>query len=144
MLDRPTRKLDGAALDRVGATGSLLCAVHCAALPLLLAIAPAIGVGLANHDFEIGFVAFASLLGLTSLLLGYRRHRHSRALVLLLPGIVLLCLGVAVEGTHDRVIAHALLMACGGSLVATAHWLNLRIGKRHAGACDALACAGEA
>jgi len=144
MLDQPTHKLDGAVLDRIGATGSLACAVHCAALPLLLAIAPAIGLGLANHDFEIGFVAFASLLGLTSLLLGYRRHRHSRALALLLPGIALLCLGIVVEGAHDRVIAHALLMACGGSLVASAHWLNLRIGKRHAGACVALACAGEA
>src|SRR5690606_2417409 len=31
-------------IDRFGATGSLLCAVHCALLPALLAVAPALGL----------------------------------------------------------------------------------------------------
>ena len=31
-------------LDRFGAAGSLLCAVHCAALPALLALAPSLGL----------------------------------------------------------------------------------------------------
>lgn len=130
-----------AVLDRIGTVGSLLCAVHCAALPLLLAVAPAIGIGLANHDFEIGFVAFACLLGLTSLMLGYRRHRHARALALLVPGIVLLCVGVSIEGRTGMAIAHASAMAGGGILVALAHWLNLRFGQRHSNACDAFVCA---
>ena len=37
--------------DRLGATASFLCAVHCAALPLVIATLPAIGLGfLANHE----------------------------------------------------------------------------------------------
>ena len=123
-------------LDRVGATGSLLCAVHCAAVPLVLAVAPAIGAGFANHAFEIGFIAFASLLGLTSLVLGYRLHRVGHALALLAPGIALLWCGVLVDALHEDVFRHAVAMALGGSMIATAHLLNLRFSHAHAKACE--------
>ncbi|MEO7072934.1 MAG: MerC domain-containing protein, partial [Rhodanobacter sp.] len=52
------------AADRVGATASFLCAVHCAALPFVLALLPFVGLGfLADHRFERGFVLFACVLG---------------------------------------------------------------------------------
>ena len=31
-------------LDRIGAAGSLLCAIHCALLPLAIAILPSLGI----------------------------------------------------------------------------------------------------
>ncbi|HXD83673.1 MAG TPA: MerC domain-containing protein, partial [Rudaea sp.] len=53
----PDRALAHAA-DRLGAAASLLCAVHCAALPFVLALLPALGLGfLANHGFERAFIA---------------------------------------------------------------------------------------
>ena len=131
-------------LDRVGATGSMLCAVHCAALPLVLAIAPAIGAGFASHGFEVGFIAFASGLGLTSLVLGYRRHRVGRALLLLVPGIALLWTAVLFEPLHANLIAHAVAMACGGSLVAVAHLLNLRLAHGHLRVAACEDCAARA
>src|SRR5215467_7981812 len=80
--------------DRVGATASFLCALHCAALPFVFAVLPALGLGfLANHSFERWFIAFATLLALTMLIRGYRRHRTPHALGLLLPSLVLLWLG---------------------------------------------------
>ena len=118
-------------LDRLGATGSMLCAIHCAALPLVLAIAPAIGAGFASESFEIGFIAFACLLGLTSLVIGYREHRVGRALLFLLPGIALLWSAVLIEPLHENLIAHAIAMASGGTLIATAHILNLRLLHHH-------------
>ena len=130
----------GKVLDRVGATGSMLCAAHCAALPLVLAIAPAIGAGFASRRFEIGFIAFASVLGMTSLILGYRLHRVGRALALLAPGIALLWCAVGVESLHENVIAHAVAMACGGSLVAVAHLLNLRLTHGHLHVADCADC----
>jgi len=120
-----------ALLDRLGATGSMLCAVHCAALPLVLAIAPAIGAGFASPVFEIGFIAFASVLGMTSLILGYRQHRVRRALLMLVPGIALLWSAVLIEPLHENLIGHAVAMACGGTLIAIAHLLNLRLAHAH-------------
>ncbi|MBS0192933.1 MAG: MerC domain-containing protein [Proteobacteria bacterium] len=130
-------------LDRIGATGSLLCAVHCAALPLVLVAVPAIGTGLASHAFEVGFVAFASLLGMASLLLGYRAHRAGRALALLAPGIALLWCGVALDALHASRGWHALAMATGGSLVACAHWVNLRLSAHRCAHGLAEVCTGS-
>jgi len=129
----PARDPHRGMLDRIGATGSMLCAIHCAALPLVLAIAPAIGAGFANPVFEMGFIAFASLLGSASLILGYRRHRVGHALALLVPGITLLWSAVLVDALHHNLAAHAVAMATGGSLIALAHVLNLRLSS---GCCE--------
>ncbi|WP_313161205.1 MerC domain-containing protein, partial [Stenotrophomonas sp.] len=76
-------------LDRFGATGSLLCAVHCAVLPVLLAAAPSLGLSVWMSDgVELALVCFVTLLGLFSLVWGYRRHGALRALGFLVPGLV--------------------------------------------------------
>ena len=116
--------------DRFGATASFLCALHCAALPLVLALLPALGLGfLADHRFERGFVAFASLLALASLIVGFRRHQRFRAFWFLAPGIALLFAGIAFE--YRATALHAALVATGGTLVALAHLINLRLAHRH-------------
>ena len=119
-------------LDRVGATGSLLCAAHCALLPVLLALLPSLGVAAwLGDDFERGFVLFASALGLFTLLWGYRRHRAVRALGLLVPGLAALWLGVLYAPLHEAAVPHALVMTLGGALVGLAHLANLRLSHGH-------------
>lgn len=124
----PLRSRLHAVLDRIGATGSMLCAIHCALLPVAIAALPALGVGLlADHRVEAGFIAFASLLGVVSLVWGWRRHRHVAALRLLLPGLALLWLGLLLPPLHDSRLWHALVMTAGGALVGLAHVRNLRL-----------------
>src|SRR5690606_8345929 len=60
-------------LDRFGAAGSLLCAIHCALLPALLALAPSLGLSFWLGDgVEQSVVVFVTFLGLFSLIWGYR------------------------------------------------------------------------
>jgi hypothetical protein len=119
-------------LDRLGATGSLLCAIHCALLPLLIALLPSLGIAAwLGEDFERGFVVFATLLGLFTLLWGYRRHRAVRALGLLVPGLAALWLGVLFDTLHEAVVPHAVVMTFGGTLVGLAHLANLRLSHGH-------------
>ncbi len=115
-------------LDRLGATGSLLCAIHCAVLPLLIVLLPSLGIAAwLGAGFELGFVAFVTLLGLFTLAWGYRRHRAMRALGLLLPGLAALWLGVLYAPLHHDMIPHAITMTLGGILVGTGHIANLRL-----------------
>ena len=124
------------AADRLGAMASLLCAIHCAALPFVLAILPALGLGfLANHGFESGFIAFASVLALTMAVLGYRRHRTARAFALLVPGLLLLWIGGFVFDLGSATSWHTLFVVAGGTCVSLAHIVNLRI-AREPPACD--------
>jgi hypothetical protein len=122
--------------DRLGAMASLLCAIHCAALPFLLAILPALGLGfLANHGFERGFIAFASVLALTMAVLGYRRHRIARAFALLVPGLLLLWVGGFVFDLGGATFWHSLFVVAGGTCVSLAHIVNLRL-AREPQVCD--------
>ena len=119
-------------LDRLGATGSLVCAFHCALLPVVIALLPSLGIAAWLGDgFEQGFVAFATLLGLFTMIWGYRRHRAVRALWLLLPGLAALWLGVGYTPLHHSAVPHAIVMTLGGTLVGLAHLANLRLNHGH-------------
>ena len=117
--------------DRLGATASFLCAIHCAALPFVLALLPFIGLQfLADHRFERGFVFFACTLALFALITGYRRHQRVLPLLLAVPGLLLLIFGVTyAEGIS--IIVHSVLVTCGGLLVASSHFVNLRSDRRY-------------
>lgn len=118
-------------VDRIGATASLLCAVHCVLLPFVLALLPLIGLGfLAGHTFERIFVACAAALASASILTAYRRHRKPHALFLMVPGIVLLVFGVAID-INAHVVIHTASVVSGGVLVASAHITNLVLAHRH-------------
>ncbi len=119
-------------LDRLGATGSTLCAIHCALLPMLIAVLPSFGIALWLGDgFERGFVVFATFLGLFTLIQGYRRHRAIRALGLLAPGLAALWFGIGYEPLHHAAVPHAVIMTFGGTLVGLAHLANLRLNHGH-------------
>jgi hypothetical protein len=72
------------------------------------------------------FVVFATLLGVSTLTLGWRRHRIFRAWALLLPGLALVWAG-SFGPLHDHNAVHAVVMTLGGVLLALAHLLNLRL-----------------
>ena len=119
-------------LDRLGAYGSIACAIHCALLPVLIALLPSLGVALfAGDALEQAFVVFASLLGLGSLSWSYRRHRAVRALGLLVPGLLVLWVGVLYPPLHHSVVPHAVAMTLGGTLVGLGHLANLRLNHGH-------------
>lgn len=130
------------AADRLGATASFLCAIHCAALPFVIALLPVIGLSfLADHRFEAGFVLFACVLASAALYSGYRRHRRRLPLTLAVPGLLLLVLGVTfLHG--NSLLVHSVLVTCGGLLVASAHFVNLRVDRSgHAGHIHGPSCA---
>ncbi len=113
--------------DRVGFAASFLCAIHCALWPWLLALAPAFGLELGGWiDLDQAFVVFATLLGVSTLTLGWRRHRGFHAWALLAPGLVLVWLG-AFSPLHTHSMGHAIVMTVGGLLLSLAHLVNLRL-----------------
>lgn len=124
-----------AVADRFGATASFLCAIHCALLPFVIAVLPALGLAvLADHAIERAFVTFACSLATVMLLLGYRKHRRANALLLLLPALALLLAGVLVD-FEQSAVTHAWLVTTGGSLLALAHLVNLRLSHVHDANC---------
>jgi len=132
--------------DRVGFIASFLCAIHCAALPILLALVPVLGFELeAWLDFDQFFVVFSTVLSLITLSWGWHRHHLLHPWYVLLPGLILLWLGAfgplhahghAHAHAHSEVIVHAVIMTVGGFLLAGAHWWNMRLTRAHAQGCS--------
>ena len=119
-------------VDQLGSVGALLCAVHCALLPFALVLLPMVGFGiLASPTFERAFVGFATVLAVASLWNGHRRHRRYRAMAILAPGLLALFVGILVPAIHHSPFPHALAMSIGGTLVAVAHLVNLRLTELH-------------
>ncbi len=116
--------------DRLGATAAFLCAIHCALLPFVLALLRLLGLDfLASHTFERNFVLFACMLATATLVSGYRRHGRPLPLCLALPGLLLLLVGV-IFATHYSIVLHSVMVTCGGLLVASAHFVNLRLDRQ--------------
>lgn len=119
-------------VDSLGTVGAVLCAVHCALLPVALVLLPMLSFGiLASAAFEIGFVLFATALAIASLWHGYGHHRAYHAFLVLIPGLVSLWAGILVPALHHSLVAHAVAMSVGGVLVGAAHLVNMRLSQGH-------------
>lgn len=112
----------GVHLDFVGFSASLLCAIHCAALPFLLSLAPLTGLQfLDNHWIEYAIIALSFIIATTSLLHGYRKHHNKRVtLVIALIGFALIGTGQVMESEW----LEALFTSVGGITIAVAHLIN--------------------
>lgn len=124
--------MSSAALDKAGATASLVCAVHCVALPLAIALLPALGLAwLDNPWIDRSFLVAAVLFAVLAHPKGYVQHKRCVPASLALLGIVGIILAISV---WERVEAHHYAIAAGGLLVAGSHWLNRHY--CHQACCD--------
>lgn len=118
--------------DRLGFAASSLCAVHCVCMPWLLLAMPFLaGSWLVDRELERGFVIASVLLAAICTAVGCRVHQKWWLMGLLSVGAATLF------GAHATAPPaccsdhlswpHAIGAACGGALLATTHFFNLRL-----------------
>lgn len=115
-LERPRR------LDRLGVLLSFLCAVHCVAGMLIVAVL-GLGGGLLLHPaiHKVGLL-IATIIAGVAIGLGALRHRRAAPLVVAMTGLSFMGGALAVgHGVEEMV-----LTIIGVALVASGHFLNLR------------------
>jgi hypothetical protein len=129
----------GTRLDQIGAAASLVCAVHCAAMPLLIGLLPLVGLSfLAGEQTEWALAGLSMGVGSLSLIPSYeRKHRRRRPLLLFAFGAGLIIAGRLLAEDGSRMEAPA--QALGALLIACAHLINRRLCR----SCAACHSAGE-
>lgn len=111
-------------LDKIGICVSVLCAAHCALLPLVITLLPLIGFKfLANEYFELAIIATSLLIGYTSLRGSYRKHYNMRPLIIITQGFIVIFIGKLLVASHYE----WLFLTVGGLLIATAHFYNSKL-----------------
>ncbi len=114
----------GLNLDFLGFSASMLCAIHCAALPFLLTLAPLAGLQfLDNHWIEYSIILVSLVIASNALAHGYRRH-HKNVLPLIIAGMGFMLVGIA-QVMHGELL-EVLLMTAGGTTIAISHLVNWR------------------
>lgn len=122
-------------LDRWGIFISSICLVHCLALPIVIALLPAMSSFLPPDNW-VHPVLIGLALPVTgvALMRGYLTHRAWRAPLLGAAGLALISAGVLLDALP---VAAAILTVAGGLLVAAAHVTNWRahgaMGAHHHG-----------
>ena len=77
--------------DFAGVTASLACAIHCAAMPLVIAYLPALGLSwMAEEGFHKWMAAICVVLALGAFLPGWRKHGRPSPVICGVVGLVLL------------------------------------------------------
>lgn len=116
-----------ATLDKVGMAASSICAVHCALAPILITVAPLVGLGFIFEErFETIFIMASLGIAFLSLVWGfYKSHRKFEPLYLLLLGASL----IAISRMESPLsfLPEPVLMACGGLSIAISHYINLKL-----------------
>lgn len=122
--------------DKLAISLSLLCTLHCLALPLALVMLPTFAaLPLADEDFHLWMVIAVIPISAYALTMGCKKHKHYR--LLWIGGIGLTLLILAVVLGHDLLGEswEKILTVAGASIIAFGHFLNYRLCQRH-DSCD--------
>lgn len=109
-------------LDIIALTSSLICAVHCAAIPILLSFSSLSSLQfLENPYIEWSFIALAVVFVFVSLWPSYKKyHRKAKPLFIACFGFTLIAMG-RFEFTELWEVVNTVT---GATLVSVAHYFN--------------------
>lgn len=109
--------------DAFGIGTSVLCAIHCALLPVIVTSLPVFGINIVHNPFfEWGMIALAFIVGSYSLFHGYVKHHRSFKPVLLFSfGFVFLVL------KQFFFQYEILLLLIAVTCIISAHYYNYRL-----------------
>lgn len=123
-------------LDSIGFSASFICAIHCAALPILLTTISSAKLGiLTNPLFEISMILISIIVGLSSLLPSYKIHKKMSPIALLFVGFLFIFSGHFLVSENLEPVVTPL----GAFTVAFSHLINWKLAKHNDNCCSEIA-----
>jgi predicted membrane channel-forming protein YqfA (hemolysin III family) len=109
--------------EKVGVSLSVLCAIHCAALPIMLTAFPLLGAGVAqNHFMETVLVVGSLVIASYTLVKDFIQHRKLTAILFCITGFITILLSHHLPETLKA--AESWLALTGGIVVAASYVVN--------------------
>ena len=121
-------------MKKVGLWASVICAIHCTVLPLLMVVIPTTGVYLfINETFEYGLLGLSFLFNIANLCFGYKQHRSNKAVAVLAVGLFIFFIGRLMHHHSHHNEFHFdlfnIFMVAGGLLMALSSLINDKLCK---------------
>lgn len=118
--------------DKAAVSLSVICAIHCMAMPIILVAVPALtGLFFTEESFHLWMVVAVLPLSVYALTVGCKKHKRYRVLGIGAVGLAIL-IGAALFG-HDLVgeDGEKALTVIGATIIAIGHILNFRLCRQH-------------
>ena len=114
--------------DALGITASVICMIHCVALPFLIMLAPAFSSQFMHDDRTHYFLAFfVATFCLLAIIPGYRRHYHKPVLFMMVSGLALVLFATFGCSCCPAASYEIPVITVGNLLVVAAHMRNRRL-----------------
>lgn len=114
--------------DKAAIGLSLLCAIHCLALPVAAVLLPSVvALGFEDESFHLWIAIVAIPVSAFALCLGCGRHRRLGVLYTGLLGLLILCLTALVGHEYLGEFRERLFTLSGATLIAVSHVKNFRL-----------------
>jgi len=125
-------KIKNQTVDIIALTSSLICAVHCAAVPILLSFSSLASLHFLHHPMiEWSFISLGLVFVIVSLWPSYKKiHFNAKPLFVALVGFGLIALG-RLNSTETWEVVNTVT---GAVVVSSAHFVNwklLRLKNKH-------------
>ncbi|TYK65750.1 MerC domain-containing protein [Colwellia echini] len=113
--------------DKIAIGISMLCAIHCLLLPLILVLLPSLGaLQLQNEAFHLWMLIAVIPISTYALTLGCKKHKNYYLLAWGVLGLVLMILAVLFGHEIAGESGEKLLTLFGAMFVSIAHWQNFK------------------
>ncbi len=123
--------------DKTAISLSILCALHCLALPVLVVMLPSLTAwNLASEEAHLWLLVAVIPISVYALTMGCRKHRQFNIMFLGLIGLALLI--IAAWLGHDILgeIGEKTILTIGAAVIALSHLLNQRQCRRVSCECN--------
>lgn len=116
-------------LDNLGIAASVICLIHCMAMPFVVALLPFLGLSfLESHESHLWLGAIIIGLALVSIIPGYLKHKRKRILSGMIVGIALVLAGSYLSHIFHILHEHELWILIAGNLIlVTTHLFNKKV-----------------
>ncbi len=126
--------------DKTAIGLSLFCALHCLALPLMLALIPSIAaLPLADEAFHLWMLAAVIPTSIFALTVGCQKHKRNQLLITGFIGIGCLIAAVTLGEQFGELWEKGLTLV-GAAIIASAHLKNFKLCRADRHDCGTSGC----
>ena len=116
-------------MKKVGVWASIMCAIHCTILPLVMILLPTAGVYLfINETLEFILLGISLLFNITNVCFGYRQHKSNKAVAVFALGLFVFVVGRLMHNHSEDHKIHFdlfnIFMIAGGLMIAASSLIN--------------------
>ena len=122
--------------DKIAISLSLLCALHCLALPIAIVILPSIAaLPLADEAFHVWMVIAVIPISIYALTIGCKKHQRYRVVFLGVIGLFFLAFAAFLSEAYLNELWEKIFTVIGATIIALGHYWNYQLCQKQNECC---------